>query len=233
MKELEVEIASNAKEYLNDIICKGVKWEIFEAEGATKLYEEIGKHQDDLNKNKFDDLFGFLQNALLAQTILAVNKIYERPGKFPSRSIPAALNLLQDHSTSLKIEHREQLEDKLAGWGVEENLKTKSDQEVTKVTVEQIEKILLAENTDNALKDLKTLRNKRIAHPEFIDEKELPHVLWKEIDNLIEVAKKIVGIVGNHYLGVFYESPDGEYELSYNSLRLGDALSGLLKKSLG
>lgn len=231
MTEVEPEITLNAKKKLNEIISQGVKWEIFEAEGAIKLYEEIGKHKNDLSENNFDNLFGFLQNALLAQTILAVNKIYERPGRFPSRSIPAALKLLQNHSTKLNIEYREQLEQKLALWGVKADLKTKSDQEVTSIVVEQIEKMLSAEDIDSALKRLKTLRDKRIAHSESIDETELPQVLWKEIEKLLEVAKKVVGIIGNNYLNVLYEL-DGEYELSSDASRLGCALSRLLKKTL-
>lgn len=219
------------KEELNEIISQGVKWEIFAAEGAIKLYEEIGKHKDDLNRNGFDNLFVFLQNALLAQTILAVNKIYERPSRLPSRSIPAALNLLQNHSKELHIERREQLEQKLALWKVEEDLKTKSDQEVTSIVVEQIGKILSAEDIDSALKRLKTLRDKRIAHPESIDETELPQVLWGEIEKLLEVAKKVVGIMGSNYLNVDYEL-DGEYVLSYNAACIARALTRLLKKTL-
>lgn len=137
---------------------------------------------------------------------------------------------MQNHSTNLKIEHREQLEQKLARWGVEECLKTKSDQEVTEIVVEQIQKRLSVGDTNGALKRLKTLRNKRIAHPESIDETELPQILWKEIEKLLEVAKKVVGIIGNNYCGVCYEWEEGDYILSHEASLIANALSRLLKK---
>lgn len=64
--------------------------------------------------------------------------------------------------------------------------------------------MLLAEDIASALECLRTLRDKRIAHPESIDQTELPQVLWEEIKKLLEVAKKVVGIMGNNYLNVHY-----------------------------
>lgn len=222
------------QEELKDIISQGIKWEIFQAEAANKLYEETGKRKNDLSKNNFESLFGFLQTALLSQIILAITKIYEheRPkSKFKLRSIPVALNLLKNHSTTLKIEDREQLEHKLTLWGVEECLKTKSDQEVTEIVVKQIQERLSAEDIGGALERLKTFRDKRIAHSESIDETDLKQVFWKEIDLLIELAQKVVGLIGNHYLNVLYEI-DGEYELSYEAKQIRSALCRLLDKKL-
>lgn len=230
MKEVEEETIPNPKEHLNEIVSQGIKWEIFEAETATKLYEEIGNHKDGLIKNNLEDLFAFLQNALLSQTILAVNKIFEQPGRYVVRSIPSALKLLQNNSAKLNIEHREQLEQKLASWGVEANLKIKSDQEITNIVVEQIGKMLLEKDANSALKRLKTLRDKRIAHPEHIDETKLPQVYWREIDDSLKLAKEVIGIIGNNYLNVHYEL-DGEYVLSYDASLIANALSSLLNKT--
>jgi len=220
------------KEHLNEIISQGVKWQIFEAEAAIKLYEEIGNHKNDLDRNRFDNLFGFLQSALLAQIILAVGKIYEHPrrdGKYPPRSIYAALNLLQERSTRLNIEDREQLEQKLISWHIEDELITKSDPEVTNIIVEKINKTLSEENIRSALDGLRELRDKRIAHSEAIDETKLRQILWRDIENLLKVAKEVVGIIGNHYLGVLYEQ-EGKYELSSDAARISSSLSRLLKK---
>lgn len=222
------------QEELKEIISQGVKWEIFEAEAAIKLYEEIGKHKDDIFKNDFLSLFDFLQNALLSQIILAITKIYEHEhpkSKYKLRSIPVALNLLKNHSTTLKIGHKEQLEQELTIGGVEECLITKSDQEVTEIVVKQIQEMLLAEDIDGALEGLKNLRDKRIAHSEAIEETDLSQVLWKEIDSLIELVHKVVRIIDTHYLQV----PNDIYlesELSYEPEKLRSSLCRLLDNGL-
>jgi hypothetical protein len=214
------------QEELKDIISQGVKGEIFEAEAAIKLYEEIGKRKNDLSKNNFESLFGFLQNALLSQIILAITKIYECPSnRNKLRSIPVALNLLENYSTILKIEHREQLEQKLTLCGIEECLRTKSDQEITEIVVKQIQEMLPPKDKGGGLDRLKKLRDKRIAHSEAII--ELPEIFWREIEEPLEVAKKVVGIIGNHYLNVLYEI-DGKYELSYEPEQIRSALCRLL-----
>lgn len=84
---------------LKDIISKGVAIDIFKAEQAFALLNEIGKRSEVINRENFGHLFGNLQDILVEQIILAVNKIYEHPNRrYPIRSIPVALKILEENT---------------------------------------------------------------------------------------------------------------------------------------
>jgi hypothetical protein len=201
-----------------------------DAEEAIKLYEVIGNHKDVLIKDNFDNLFGVLQIVLVKNTILAINKIYEIPknNKYPLRSLPAAIKILTDNCNELKIEYREQLEEKLNNWGFDRKcLISLSDSELTNLVAEALSTKLPSEDE---IKDIKNVRDKRVAHHELIDETKISPIMWPRLDDLLARAKKIVGVIGNHYLGEFYEINE-EYVLSYNASETSCSLVRLLKKA--
>lgn len=218
------------KDKLKDIVKQGVVIEIFDTEEASKLYEVIGNHKDALIKDNFDNLFGVLQIALIKNTILAINKIYEIPKnkKYPLRSLPSAIKILKDNCNELKIKNREQLEEKLTNWGVDKKcLISLSDSELTNVVAEALSRKLPSEDE---IKNIKNVRDKRVAHHELIDEIEISSIKWPHLDDLLIRAKKIVAIIGNHYLDKLYEI-NGEYVLSYDASITSRSLVRLLKKA--
>jgi hypothetical protein len=161
--------------------------------------------------------------------ILAINKIYESNSRnFELRSLRFALKIMEDNFDKLKIEYREQLEEKLTNWGCDSKcLIAMSDSELTKIVVEELKKILPPKER---LNELKALRDKRIAHHESINETKIPSVLWKQIDDLLEIAKKVVGVIGNHYLGILFEI-NGEYSLTSDTSKTSLSLLRLLRKA--
>ncbi|MEH2274433.1 MAG: hypothetical protein V7K40_06385 [Nostoc sp.] len=213
---------------LEDII-KGVAMDILDAEEAIKLYEVIGNHKDTLIKDNFENLFAVLQVALLKNTILAINKIYETPKKtYPLRSLPAAVKILKDNCNKFKIEQREQLEQKLTNWGLDKKcFISLSDLELTNIVAEALNTKLPSKEE---IKNIKEVRDKQVAHHELID-KEKSSIMWSHLDDLLARAKKIVGVIGNHYIGSFYEINDGEYVLSYDASITSLSLMRLLKKA--
>lgn len=217
------------KDNLKDIVKQGVIIDILDAEEAIKLYEVIGKHRDALIKDNFDNLFGVLQSVLVKNTILAINKIYEIPKKkYPLRSLPAAIKILKDNYNEWKIEYREQLEEKLTDWGADKKcLISLSDSELTNIVAETLSTKLPSENE---IKDIRDVRDKRVAHHELIDETEILSIMWPHVDDLLALAKEMVGVIGNHYLGELYEI-NGEYVLSYNASETSRSLVRLLKQA--
>ncbi|MEH2339076.1 AbiU2 domain-containing protein [Nostoc sp.] len=218
------------KDKLKDIVNQGVKIDIFDAEEAIKLYEVIGNYKEKLVKDNFDNLFGVFQIALIKNTILAINKIYEEPkNKYQLRSLPDAVKILKDNCNDLKIEYREQLEEKLTNWGFDKKcLISLSDSELTNIVAEALSTKLPSQDE---IKDIKDVRDKRVAHHEFIDETKISSIMWPHLEDLLERAKKIVGVIGNHYLGSFYENNDGEYVFSSEVSKTSRSLVRLFQKA--
>ncbi|MEH1941790.1 MAG: hypothetical protein V7L01_16445 [Nostoc sp.] len=217
------------KDQLKDIVKQGVTIDILDAEEAIKLYQVIGNHKDALIKDNFDSLFGVLQIVLVKNTILAINKVYEIPkNKYPLRSLPAAIKILKSNRNEFKIEYREQLEYQLNNWGFDRKcLISLSDSELTNIVAEALSTKLPSEDE---IKDIRDVRDKRVAHHELIDETKISSIMWPHLDDLLARAKKIVGVISNHYLGELYEN-NGEYVLSYNASETSRSLVRLLKKA--
>lgn len=145
------------------------------------------------------------------------------------RSLPAAIEILKYNCDQLKIEYREQLEEKLTNWGFDRKcLVSLSDSEFTNFVAEALSTKLPSKDE---IKDIRDVRDKRVAHHEFIDETKISSIMWPHLEDLLARAKKIVGVIGNHYLGSFYEINDGEYVLSSNASTASISLVRLLKQA--
>jgi hypothetical protein len=65
-----------------------------------------------------------------------------------------------------------------------------------------------------ALEAHKARRDKDVAHSEAVEPSALPGTTWAESLRLIDVAKRIVAIVGSQYLGIAYTDSTGAYLLT-------------------
>jgi hypothetical protein len=218
----------NPKESLKNIVDNGIIIDFLAAEEAIALYKTIGNHQSALVNNDFAHLFGVLQIVLAKEIVLCLIKIYENNDKYPLRSFPCAIKLIQENCNQLKIEYREQLEDKLTTWGLEKKcLITMTDSELTTVVCNVLKDKI---PSPSAMKAIKNIRDKRLAHSELIDETEILPIIWQQIDDLIALAKTLLGVIGNSYLGSLYEINE-EYSLSYDASIASHSLIRLLKQA--
>lgn len=216
------------KQHLQDIVDNGIKIDLLAAETAIALYETIGNHKTALVDNNFENLFGNIQILLAKDIVISISKIFDYNENYNLRSLYAAIKIIRDNSHKLKIEYRVQLEEKLAIWGLDRKcLIAMTDSEVTKTVVKILNDKMPSKDD---MKAIKNIRNKRLAHNESIDEAKISVILWQELDNLVELAKTILGIIGNHYLGSFYEI-NGEYALSYDALIESRSLVRLFRQA--
>ena len=223
-------ITCTPKEHLQDIVDNGIKFDLDAAETATLLYETISNYKSELADKDFESLFGYIQLVLAKDTILSINKIFERNprNKFNLRSLYAAVKIINDNPHELKIENRVQLEEKLAIWGLDRKcLIAMTESELTTIVAKTLNDKMPSEDD---IKEIKNIRDKRLAHNESIDEKKIFVPEWTKLDNLIELAKKILGIIGNHYLGTSYEM-NGEYYLSKDAAIPSQSLIKLFKEA--
>ena len=103
-----------------------------------------------------------------------------------------------------------------------------SDSELTNIVAEALSIKLPSQDE---IKDIKNIIDKLVAHHELLDETKISLIVWPHLEDLLARAKKIVGVIGNHYLGSFYEINDGEYVLSSNASITSCSLVRLLNKA--
>ena len=212
-------------EELTDLITNGIVLEIFEVEQALALDELIGINAKVINEQRFGSLFRSLQIILGKCFVLDIAKLYERPKrKYHIKSIPVALKLLQDNADELPIKRKPLVFDKLVEFGYDmEQVQVMPDKEITlrivKYFSDNLQPKTIISNINeihDALDALKKVRNKVIAHREAIESSELKLPTYAKIDQLVNMAKKFVVVVGNSYLG-------GNYEVNGRYLRTSDA----------
>jgi len=224
------------QERLKDIIQQGVAVDLFHADEALSLDMFVGQRADAINKAKFGAFFGSLQIILARNLILHVARIFEKPSnRYPTRSIPSAIEILKKHGDDLVIEQRPGLIAALARCGApRDELKRLSDQELTNYLVSFFEQCYSKTHPDGVansqvLKTLKNLRDKVVAHPEAIRLEDIPKPIYQEIEGLIELARAFVAAVGFGYLSIAYEADDGHYFMAGDAKRSTTSLKRLLQ----
>lgn len=190
----------------------------------------VGQHAPVINHATFGTFFGSLQRILGNALILAVARMYETERRYPLRSIPAALRHLEAHHDVLQITDRRALVHAIRLFGEtpeETELEDSSDGALTLAATRTLRRRYHALQSI-AGAAVKGLRDKIIAHHEFVEEAALPKATYADIDELIEFAKEVVVMVGHGYTNVVYRTDDGMYSLAGDAERATLCLRRLL-----
>lgn len=224
------------KETLHDILWNGLQIDIFEAEESLTLVKEIGLNASAINEAKygFGHLFGRLQHLHTEIAILAVNRIYDKPKGYPLRSIPSTLDLLQKSSSTLKLENRRYISDRLIKFGLsKQEIETLTDSQVTELLARKYTNQLPSpiDGDPSGLNALKFRRDKKLAHPEAINAEAIPPFTYGQIHNLLTFAKDFIATIGYGYLNIVYVVDDGTYLLSQDAEGIARPLRLLLRRA--
>ena len=220
---------SEQNDELDRLVKEGPVGEIFRAEQALSILDTTGELANEINKNNYGEVFSTFQAFCIDQIILSINKLYEKPGRYQLKSIPAILNYFLENSQSLEVTQPNLLNQQLMRLNMQVFVTEETDQNVMNILIHQkmINHIPDISNNET-LAALKTLRDKRIAHPEDISVESLPKPTWSAVEELLTPAKDIVGIIGDGYLSTAYMLEDGEYLLSTDATRVGRGIRRLL-----
>ncbi len=222
-----------SRDKLEDIIKKGLVNDIFKMEQSYELMKTIGDNSKQFNGGALSELktlFVTIQNSLQTEVILAAAKIYDKPSrKYQTRCLRGALQYLSDNALELpSIKESIQLAKYLRFMKAPEylikdalNQSTNFAQNFSNYIVNNL---LKEPKRKVALKKLKTFRNKVIAHNEKVNTKiEIGGPTWRELKDLINISKNVVGVLGWSYFSTAYVI-DGRYILSDDTLRPISAL---------
>ena len=69
---------STALERLRDVVCEGIRNELFNAYRARALFCEIAKHAKTLNDRSMGELFRFIQDTCVDALTLSLVKIFDK-----------------------------------------------------------------------------------------------------------------------------------------------------------
>ncbi len=169
-----------------------------------------------------------LQDAL----VLSVTRLYEPySSRNPGRTLPAATHHIATHAKELQVLNREYLINFLTS-------RRESRQAIEQLCDEQLS-LTLARNfdtcipradststspLDQALAQLKMVRDKAIAHHDRISHSSPLIPGWSHLMDLINTAEEIVNLVGRAYLSV-------GYNLASDASLGAQSLRGLLNRA--
>ena len=176
----------DAERNLRDYLVDGVAAELFWADEAYALAEEIGQHVEQLGAANFERLFGSLQVILSDRQTLSITKIFEPENpRYPIRSIPTILGLLETNAGLWRVPERRQLHQVLADTGQDvARLEQLSKAELTRTIVAYYRSTLPRQDRVNScrlslsLDVLRQSRDKVIAHNESVKKVALQMPTW-------------------------------------------------------
>jgi hypothetical protein len=207
---------------LDELLLEGVAPDIYVAEAARRLHRAVGEHADAINAARYNSIGEAMQRTALIDLTLSISKVFERPSKrFPTRSIPAVIDLLQKEAEHLVPRNIPTMLKDLARLPLD----TSSLVGLAGAAFVGELAVLLrtacpdADNKDKcalsrSLEGLRWSRDKSIAHNESADSSKFPRVTWKGAEDLLTFAKFFVGAVTIGFLGKAYLTDDGDYVLS-------------------
>jgi hypothetical protein len=223
--EVKVE---EAEKHLKDYLLNGIAAEIFWADEAYALAEEISKHAQSSNATRFRSLFGSLQVIFSDRQTLSVTKLFDKPKNYPTRSIPATLDYLKAHAELWRVPQQHVLHQILIDAGAESaSVERLSNAELTYEIVKHYE--YERSRFEPALNRLRQSRDKIISHNEAIERSALQSPTWGDAISLVKYAKNFVSTIGSSYLSIIFGSGRGDYHLSYDARRTSMQLRRLLE----
>jgi hypothetical protein len=229
--------SASPNDLLDDALYQGVVTELFRAEQYWALGREISQNVPVINQTRAIYLFGEFQSLLAKEIALALNKAFEPVNRrYPIRSIPVALKILDEYKNDLKIIRKDFLTKKLVGYGLDEiQLGTMTDTQLTQEVHKYFSSTLpVASNSDDlsqALDTLKRLRDKTIAHHEAVDFSTIPVTTFKHVYDLMSYVREFLETVGSGYTGLLYSKDSNWFFGNKQSEELASDLRWLLERA--
>ena len=202
---------SDSQATLDDLACRGAANDVFHADQARLLLEELDHFVGHVNLSGIGvQFFANLQAILQRELILSLTRLYEPHSKQNhGRSLPAAKHCIKANSLGLRVPQRSSLIDFLVRQGKSRStLEPLADEALSRVLVRHLDETLpRADATsdrplDRALGQLKTARDKAIAHHDQVDRASLLIPGWQYIVDLVNTAREIVEVLADAYVSV-------------------------------
>jgi hypothetical protein len=220
-------VSRTAAESDLDDICRGVANDVFLAELARRLLEELDGAVDPINQTGIGKrFFADLQVILQHELILTVTRMYEPySSRNPGRTLPATVHHIETHAANLPIVNHDSVLKYLVSRGHPRQSVDQLSNERLSLTLAKsldgdIPRADMPANSplNHALGQLKMVRDKAIAHHDQVRQSSLLIPGWSHLVNLIDIARETVSLVAHAYLSVGYNLA-GDASWGAHSLR--------------
>jgi hypothetical protein len=212
---------------------------IFVADRSISIMQAAGEGAEAINATGLGDLFSSIHGALIDTAFLAIAKVFERPRPpYALWSLPALLSAIGENAERLPITDRAHGLTFLRELAPTSPISlTATDREITSALLRAMQAQLPDPSStqlrphDLALDALRQQRDKVIAHSEAIDHGTLLSASWQDLDNLLDLAKTHIDIIGRVFFRTVYMTDDKHYLLTDDAARAGMAMRRLLTKA--
>ena len=220
---------------IEDMVREGLVKDIFKMEQSYLLLKTIGQKFSDVNidrLNSFTSLFRTIHYSLQTEAILAAARIYDQPSKiYPTRCLRGLLQFLASKTNELpSIREPYQLALHLKYMGVPEELiicANEGSMIFANVFSQYIDDLLNAPKRIDTISKLKIFRDKVLAHNEST-ETEIFGPTWGALEDLINISKNVVGVLGWAYFSTAYVI-EGDYILTEDANRASHSINSLFE----
>jgi hypothetical protein len=221
---------------LRDILYAGVAPDIMMAERARELHRVIGQHAIQINRAGYGDLFQTMQNAAVGEVTLLLTRLFERSGRYPVRSIPAATDVLRTNASTLVPEEPAAALADFARVGIPTLTLERLDGEAYTRALAALLAQACPKASDSegvglsaALSSIRTSRDKTFAHNEAIDRTTLRTAAWADTERLLDFAKNVHAGIAMAYFGSVWMDDAGTFLASSDAAKAARQLDRLLR----
>jgi hypothetical protein len=220
----------DAQQQLRSMVADGLASDIFRAIESRHLFEAIGEHAERVNESSYRPTFAALQWYASDQFALAITRLLERQNRsYPLQSAHGVLEFLRLHASEITIQEPVflmQSMQRLRTWfGTVEST---SGAEQTAAAVEILAGRLPRHEENVALRSLRALRDKRIAHPERLSVESLPGTTFQDAETLLKIPMEVLAVC-SAYLGIAYVDSYGAFMMDSDAKRPANATRRLLR----
>lgn len=220
------------KPALEDLLKNGIVSDLFKTERAVFIHKRIGSFAIPINESNsyIKPLLVYIQNLTFNESVLALSRLYDNPSRNRNRCILSVLKILKDKQKNAPdiiesiqtIEHLRHfnLPDILIS-DVEKNDSSSFAKHFSWHMDIEYQKEAFQDN----INELRKVRDKVIAHNEPHD--DVYTIKWQTFDDLLEYAKKLVGIIGWAFFSTAYIIKD-RYLLTEDANILSRSIENLL-----
>lgn len=224
---------------LKDYLLYGIAKEIFFADEAKLLVVEIGKYAGILNAQGFGKLFGSLQVAYSDRQTLCVTKMFDpQKPRYPTRSIPAILNLIENNVSIWTLPQKHKLHETLTDAGQDRQyVETLDNTQLSLAIASHFRSTLPQEkrasicSLSKSLMALREARNKVIAHNEAVDQSARTYPNWGDAEALVAYAKNFLVTISFGFLSLYLGQDSNSYYPASDAYGTSVALNQLLRRA--
>ena len=194
---------------LNRLVTDGIYTDIYLALEAHHIFRSIGERVPSANASTYQSMLVALQAYASAEFVLAATRLLERQRRaYELHSVHGVLTFLGDHAHDIPVQEAVWIQQSMERLKMWDQVAHMREAEQTRAVVEILVSKLPHHTTSTALKALKALRDKRIAHPEKSTPEGFVTTSWKNALELLEIPVEALSICGAYTAWLTWTSAD-------------------------